>query len=105
MSAQSDKSIWLSGKDIVLQCSSTDKESSLNETEKALDTTQEKVFMGSLRPSIHIQKDLDNLFDLCPRMLEVASGPSFTIHNLNTSLHSAQRNKSIIHPTQRFSFF
>lgn len=90
VSAQSEKSIWLPGKDTVLECSGTDKESSLNETEKALDTTLEKVFMGSLRPSIHIQKDSDNLFDPCPRMLEVASGPSFTIHNFNTSLHYAQ---------------
>lgn len=60
-------------------------ESTLNETEKALDTTEKEFLIGSQRPSIHIQKDLDNLFDLCPRMLKTVSGLSFTIYNAKTS--------------------
>jgi len=38
---KSDKPIWLPEKALMLQCCSIDMESTLNETEKVLDTTQE----------------------------------------------------------------
>jgi len=47
VSVKKQQSIWLPEKATMLQCSSTDMESTLTETKKVLHATQEEFFIGS----------------------------------------------------------